>query len=57
MRQVEFDKLDPGEAITLIHTLGHMSESQFKQVLPNLEFLLTRFLLYGTTTQTAPDWL
>jgi hypothetical protein len=44
MRHVGFDKLDSGEAVALVHTLGYMSESQFKQVLPNLECLLNGFL-------------
>jgi hypothetical protein len=45
MRHVGFDKLDPGEAIVLVHALGYMSEAQFKQVLSTLEFLLDRFLM------------
>ena len=44
MRNVGFDKLDSGEAVVLLHTLGYLTESQFKQVLPTLEFLLERYL-------------
>ena len=44
MKHIGFDKLDSGEAVTLIRTLGYMTESQFKQVLPTLELLLERYL-------------
>jgi hypothetical protein len=44
MRQVGFDRLDPGETALLIRTLGSFTESQFKSVLPTLELLLERFL-------------
>ena len=43
MKHVGFDKLDSGEATTLIQTLGFISESQFRQVLPTLviiEFII-----------------
>ena len=44
MRNVGFDKLDSGEAVVLLHTLGYLTESRFKEVLPTLEHLLERYL-------------